>query len=85
MAKLRVHGITISVDGFGAGPSQSLENPLGVGGLALHVWMFPTRTFRRMHGEGGGATGSNSSIADVSESVRQQRVSPINHEGVHHG
>jgi hypothetical protein len=59
MAKLRVHGFTISVGDYGAGPSQSLENPLGLGGLALHDWMFPTRTFQRMHGEGGGATGSN--------------------------
>lgn len=63
MAKLRVHGFTISVDGYRAGPSQSLENPLGVGGLALHDWMFPTRTFQGMHGEGGGATGIDDDLA----------------------
>jgi dihydrofolate reductase len=57
MAKLRVHGFAISVDGFGAGPDQSLENPLGAGGLALHDWAFPTQSFRRMHGQDGGETG----------------------------
>lgn len=47
----------MSIDGFGAGPSQSLENPLGLGGLALHEWVFKTRTFQAMTGEGGGETG----------------------------
>jgi dihydrofolate reductase len=54
---LRVHCFSISVDGFGAGPDQSLENPLGVGGLALHEWAFATRSFQEIHGDGGGATG----------------------------
>jgi dihydrofolate reductase len=57
MPKLRVHNLAISLDGYGAGPSQDLENPLGVGGLALHEWVFPTRTFQRMQGREGGATG----------------------------
>ena len=57
MAKLRVHCFSISFDGFGAGPDQDLENPLGRGGRAMHEWMFETRTFRRMVGEEGGETG----------------------------
>jgi dihydrofolate reductase len=50
MSSLRVQSFSISLDGYGAGPRQSLEHPLGVGGLALHEWAFATRTFRRMHG-----------------------------------
>jgi len=57
MSKIRVNAFTISLDGFGAGPNQSLENPLGVGGLALHDWLISTRTFQRMHGSDGGTTG----------------------------
>lgn len=61
--KLRVHAFSVSVDGYGAGPDQSLDHPLGVGGGALHAWAFATRTFRAMHGRamhgpaGGGSTG----------------------------
>jgi dihydrofolate reductase len=54
MPKLRVHNFSISLDGYGAGPDQTLENPLGVGGEALHKWFVVTRTFRRMIGEKGG-------------------------------
>jgi len=57
MAKIRVHTFAISLDGYGAGPEQNLENPLGVGGRSLHEWMIPTRTFQRMIGKGDGATG----------------------------
>ena len=57
MARLRVHGFTISLDGYGAGPKQSLENPLGIGGEGLHAWMVNTRSFKRMHGGEGGDTG----------------------------
>jgi dihydrofolate reductase len=57
MSKLRVHGFAMSLDGYGAGPRQSLDNPLGVGGLALHEWAFNTRTFNAMHGKDGGMTG----------------------------
>ena len=46
MTKLRVESFTISIDGFGAGPNQSLENPLGIGGPALHGWAMATRTFQ---------------------------------------
>jgi dihydrofolate reductase len=57
MPKLRVHCFTISLDGYGAGPEQSLENPLGVGGETLHEWMIRTRTFQQMCGNKGGETG----------------------------
>lgn len=51
MSKLKVNTFGISVDGFGAGPQQSLENPLGVGGMALHQWLFGTKTFQAMHAD----------------------------------
>jgi len=55
MPKLRVHNFSISLDGYGAGPAQSLDNPLGVGGRQLHEWAFATPTFRAMlDTEGGG-------------------------------
>jgi len=55
MSKLRVASFSISLDGYGAGPDQSLEHPLGVGGTALHAWAFATRTFqeRVLRAEGG--------------------------------
>ncbi len=56
MARLRVHAFSISIDGYGAGPRQSRAEPLGVGGEALHEWMFPTRTFLAMGKKGGGTT-----------------------------
>ena len=57
VAKLRVHTFSISLDGYGAGPRQSVETPLGVGGEELHEWMFPTRTFHEMGRKPGGETG----------------------------
>ena len=57
MAKLRVHNFSVSVDGFGAGPDQAVENPLGVGGEELHEWVFRTRGGRRMIGQEGGEEG----------------------------
>ncbi len=48
MGKLRVHTFSISVDGYGAGPGQDIDNPLGVGGMALHGWFRQTRTFQQM-------------------------------------
>jgi dihydrofolate reductase len=53
MSKLRVSCFSVSLDGYGAGPDQSLDDPLGVGGEALHEWVFPTRTFRAMSGQDG--------------------------------
>jgi dihydrofolate reductase len=52
MAKLRVHNLATSLDGFAAGPDQSLENPLGVGGEALHTWYWKTAFGKDMQGEG---------------------------------
>lgn len=63
MPKLRVESFTVSIDGFGAGANQSLDNPLGVGGLDLPQWFFPTRTFQRMHGSGDGTTGIDDDFA----------------------
>jgi dihydrofolate reductase len=64
MSKLRVESFTISVDGFGAGPNQDLENPIGVGGIALHRWFFPTKTFQQMHGgKDEGTTGIDNDFA----------------------
>jgi dihydrofolate reductase len=57
MSQLRVQSFSLSVDGFGAGPNQSLDNPLGVGGMALHQWAIPTRSFQRVHGNAEGTTG----------------------------
>lgn len=61
--KVKVQAFAISLDGYGAGPRQSLENPLGVGGTALHQWMFPTRTFQQMVGSEGGTTGPDDDFA----------------------
>ncbi len=64
MTKLRVENFTISIDGYGAGPNQSLENPLGLGGTALHGWAFPTRTFQaQLFGNLGGEIGTDDDFA----------------------
>jgi dihydrofolate reductase len=63
MPKLRVQSFSISLDGYGAGPDQSRDNPLGVGGMALHEWAFATRTFQKMFGRDGGATGIDDDFA----------------------
>jgi dihydrofolate reductase len=54
VGKVCVRGFAVSTDGFGAGPDQSLEHPLGKGGRELHTWFYPTRTFRSMIGADGG-------------------------------
>lgn len=59
MTRVRVENFTISIDGYGAGPNQDLENPLGIGGEALHEWMIYTRTFQQMQGNEGGTTGKD--------------------------
>ena len=62
MSKLRVN-ITMSLDGYVAGPNQSVENPLGEGAFHLHDWALPTKTFRTLHGEtNGGETGINDDV-----------------------
>lgn len=63
MQQLRVEGFTISVDGYGAGPNQSVKDPLGVGGESLHEWLVHTRTFEQMHGGEGGSTGIDENFA----------------------
>jgi dihydrofolate reductase len=63
MQGVRVKSFTVSVDGFGAGADQSLENPMGVGGKGLHKWAFTTRTFRQMFGQDGGETGEDDRFA----------------------
>ena len=67
MSKLRVSCFSVSVDGYGAGPGQDEQNPLGRNGMELHRWLFPTRTFQRMHGEaadaGDGTTGVDDDFA----------------------
>jgi dihydrofolate reductase len=64
MSRVRVESFTISLDGYGAGPQQSLENPLGVGGEALHAWAFATRTFqKKLFGNDDGETGRDDDIA----------------------
>jgi dihydrofolate reductase len=63
MSKLRVHTFSISVDGYGAGPNQDLEHPLGVGGRELFDWFFHTRTWQRMHGNEDGETGADDHMA----------------------
>ena len=63
MSKLRVKAFAVSFDGFSAGPRQDLENPLGVNGVELMDWMFETRTWRLMHGQEDGETGSDDQLA----------------------
>ena len=63
MSRVRVAAFSLSIDGYGAGPDQSLEHPLGVGGMALHEWAVATRTFRQMHGGEGGSTGVDEGYA----------------------
>jgi dihydrofolate reductase len=63
MSKLKVQSFTISLDGYGAGPEQSLQNPLGVGGEDLHEWLVTTRTFHQMLKTEGGSTGVDDGFA----------------------
>lgn len=63
MSKVRVAAFSVSIDGFGAGPRQDLQNPLGVRGTELHKWFFPTAVFKKIHGADGGTTGVDNEIA----------------------
>ena len=64
MTRVRVEGFTISLDGYGAGPSQDISHPLGIGGTDLHQWLFPTRTIQRtLFGADGGTTGIDDDFA----------------------
>jgi dihydrofolate reductase len=65
MTRVRIASFSISLDGYGAGPDQSLENPLGVGGPSLHEWVFATRTFQRaLFGKDSGTTGIDNDFAE---------------------
>ena len=63
MSRVRVNSFGLSLDGYGAGPGQGLEQPLGRGGEDLHRWFFPTRTFQRLYGKGEGTTGLDEDYA----------------------
>lgn len=64
MTRVRVQSFTISLDGYGAGPNQDINNPLGIGGTDLHQWVFPTRTFQRvLFGKDDGTTGVDDDFA----------------------
>lgn len=63
MPKLRVHNFALSMDGYAAGPDQSFDYPLGVGGPALHEWAFATRTYQKMFGIDGGDEGVDDKFA----------------------
>jgi dihydrofolate reductase len=62
VSKLRVNAFSISLDGYGAGANQTLDQPLGKGGEALHEWMVTTRTFQQLYGDGAGTTGTDDEL-----------------------
>lgn len=65
MSKVRVESFSISLDGYGAGPNQDINNPLGIGGHQLHQWFIPTRTFQQnVLGAEGGTTGTDNDFAE---------------------
>ena len=70
MGKVVVRGFSISLDGYGAGPRQDLQNPLGVGGPEMFSWFMQTRTWRKMQGQEGGAT-------DVDDEIATQAMSGL--------
>jgi dihydrofolate reductase len=63
MPRLIVNAFSVSIDGFGAGPDQDLDHPLGVGGEGLHDWLLSTRTWQRLHDLDGGETGADDDYA----------------------
>ena len=64
MSRVCVRSFALSIDGYGAGPRQDLQNPIGVRGFELMEWLFQTRAWRRMHGEEGGETGVDNALAE---------------------
>ena len=66
MSKVKVAVFSVSIDGFGAGPRQDLQNPLGVRGLELHSWFLQTEVFKKMHGQSGGSKGVDNDVAALS-------------------
>ena len=65
MSKVVVRSFAVSTDGYGAGTSQDLQNPLGVRGPELMEWFFPTRVFQKMYGKGEGETGVDNGMAEL--------------------
>lgn len=63
MSKVRVAAFSISLDGFGAGPRQDLNNPLGIRGRELHKWFFETEVFKKMQRKSGGSQGRDNDVA----------------------
>jgi dihydrofolate reductase len=66
MGKVKVAAIGVSIDGFAAGPDQSLENPMGIRGTEIMSWFFPTKAFNKMQGKDGGTTGVDNQFAERS-------------------
>lgn len=67
MSKVKVCAFSVSLDGYAAGPNQSLKEPLGKDGELLHEWFFPTHIFQKMHGGGNaGVTGVDNDFAERS-------------------
>jgi dihydrofolate reductase len=63
VSKLRFN-VTMSLDGFVAGPNQSEQDPLGVGGMELHQWIFPLAAWRQSHGEEGGEVNASTAVVE---------------------
>jgi len=66
MSKVKITAFSVSIDGYGAGTDQSLENPLGKGGGKIHSWMYPTKMFQKMIGKDGGTEGIDNDFAEKS-------------------
>ena len=77
MQKLRVNNFSISVDGFGAGPGQDLENPLGKNGMGLHQWFFPTDTFEMDIRLGGGVNTVRQFLKEALIDERHIAITPV--------
>jgi dihydrofolate reductase len=84
VSKLRLK-ISMSLDGFVAGPDQGLDNPLGVGGMRLHEWVFPLTAWRAMHGLEGGEVNESTRVVEESQSNIGATVMGRNMFGGHPG
>lgn len=84
MSKLRLK-ISMSLDGFVAGPEQSVANPLGVGGMKLHEWVFPLKAWRSMHGMEGGKVNESSKVVEESMANNGATIMGRNMFGGHPG
>src|SRR5262245_6158445 len=84
MSKVRMR-LSISLDGFVAGPNQSVEHPLGVGGMRLHEWVFPLAVWRAQHGESGGEVNASTAIVEEAQANLGATVMGRNMFGGHPG